>query len=92
MINETLLSELKEFTDVEKIKTICKEIDNTNDKHTISQHIAELQQINNNIYDKTGFNTVTLDLQVYVNELRHEYDIVDPEELDITPDDVEFVQ
>ena len=92
MINEKLLCELKEFTDINKIKTICEEIDKTDDKHTISQHIELLQQINNELYEKTGFNTVTLDFQVYINELRQEYDVTDPREIVNTENGKGFVQ
>ena len=92
MIDETLLSELKEFTDTNKIKEICNEIGNSSDKHTISQLIEELQQINNDIYDKTGFNTVTLDFQVYINELRNKYDVTDPREIMNVDNGKGFVQ
>lgn len=92
MIEETLLKELEEFTDTDKIKEICEEIDNSDDKHLISQHIAWLQQINNSIYDKIGFNTVTLDFQVYINELRREYDVTDPREIVNTDNGKGFVQ
>lgn len=92
MINEKLLCELKEFTDINKIKTICEEIENSNDKHTISQHIELLQQINNDLYEKTGFNTVTLDFQVFINELRQEYDVTDPREIVNTDNGKGFVQ
>lgn len=92
MIDENLLLELKEFTDTNKIKEIVTEIENNTEKHTISQFIEELQQINNEIYDKTGFNTVTLDLQCYINELRNKYDVTDPREIIHTDNGKGFVQ
>ncbi len=87
MINEKLLCELKEFTDIEKIKTICEEIEQTQDKQEIQKCINALQRINNNLFETHGLRDSILDFQVCINTLRSEYDVTDPSEEVINKDD-----
>jgi hypothetical protein len=81
MINEKLLCELKEFTDIEKIKTICEEIEQTQDKQEIQKCINALQRINNKLFETHGLRDSILDFQVCINTLRSEYDVMDPDEV-----------
>lgn len=92
MIDEKVLCELKEFTNIKQIKEITEKIEQSTDNKEIAQLIEKLQEINNTIYDKTGFNTVTLDFQVYINQLRQEYDVTDPREIVHVDNGKGFVQ
>ena len=52
-----------------------------------------LQKVNNLLYDYIGLNTVTLELQVFINSRRSKKDIVDENEIVFTDDEgFEFVQ
>lgn len=44
-------------------------------------YIETLQEICNNLYNLYGFDDSILELQVYINTLRHKYDITDPREV-----------
>lgn len=43
--------------------------------------VESLQEICNKLYERYGLDDDILDLQVYINEYRHEYDITDPREI-----------
>ena len=52
-----------------------------------------LQKVNNLLYDYIGLNTVTLELQVFINSRRSKKDIVDENEIVFTDDEgFEFIQ
>lgn len=57
-----------------------------------SDYIETLQTICNKAYDQYGFDDTILDLQVYINQLRHEYDITDPREIIHVDNGKGFVQ
>ena len=40
-----------------------------------------LQEICNKLFNEYGFDDTILELQVYINQLRHEFDITDPREV-----------
>lgn len=55
-------------------------------------YIEFLQGICNELYDKNGLTDGILNLQVYINEYRHKYDITDPREIIHTDNGKGFVQ
>lgn len=44
-------------------------------------YVESLQEVCNNLYNLYGFDDNILELQVYINTLRHEFDITDPREI-----------
>lgn len=44
-------------------------------------YVESLQEICNQLFNKYGFDDTILELQVYINQLRHDYDITDPREI-----------
>jgi len=44
-------------------------------------YVESLQEICNQLFNKYGFDDTILELQVYINQLRHDYDITDPREV-----------
>lgn len=49
--------------------------------------LDNLQQINNKLFDKHGLNDEVLALQLFINESRHELDIVDENDIVVTDDE-----
>lgn len=68
----------------EKIKTIPLD-----KKITLVNY---LQDVNDKLYNDYGATDGILDLQVFINELRRDYDITDPKEVINTDDGMDFVQ
>ena len=55
--------------------------------------LEQLQTLNEAIYNHYGLNDATLELQVYINKIRHDEDIHDPTEvIPNNADDGEWVQ
>lgn len=44
-------------------------------------YVESLQEICNQLFNKYGFDDTILELQIYINQLRHDYDITDPREV-----------
>lgn len=44
-------------------------------------YVETLQEICNKLFNEYGFDDTILELQVYINQLRHEFDITDPREV-----------
>lgn len=51
-----------------------------------------LQDVNDNLYDMYGATDGVLELQVFINERRRDFDITDPKEVINTDDGMNFVQ
>lgn len=49
--------------------------------------LDNLQKINNKLFDKHGLNDDVLALQLFINESRHELDIVDENDIILTDDE-----
>ena len=76
----------------ENIKVDYKKLESMEQKEDKTEFVEAIQEICNNIYEKTGFTDEILDLQVYINQLRAEYDITDPREIIHTDNGRGFVQ
>ena len=57
-----------------------------------TEFVETLQTICNKLYDEYGIDENILDLQVYINEYRHKYDITDPREIIHVDNGKGFVQ
>lgn len=44
-------------------------------------YIEQLQEVCNTLFNLYGFDDTILELQIYINQLRHKYDITDPREI-----------
>lgn len=80
------MTELKEIYDKIKeeykdIEVTYEELEKLEQKKDKTDFVETLQEICNDIYTKNGFNDNILDIQVYINQLRAEYDITDPREV-----------
>lgn len=60
-----------------------------NDK---TEYIETIQETCNKAYEAYGFDDNILDLQVYINQLRHQYDVTDPREIIHVDNGKGFVQ
>ena len=90
----------------QQLKNIIKEIEQENNINltNIREHIETipdgkketlikyLQDINDKLYKDYGVTGGILNLQVYINEKRHEYNITDEKEIINTDDGMDFVQ
>jgi hypothetical protein len=92
MIDENLLYELRDAVDTRRVQAIADKIDESKNVQEVAPLIEELQTMNNALYEKTGFSTLTLDFQVYINSLRTQYDVPDPREVIHTDNGKGFVQ
>lgn len=72
-----------------KYENVSLNIDDMEDKPRL---LYKLQNINNNLYEKYGLVDEVLDLQLWINGKRYEWDIVDDGEIIHHFDDGEFVQ
>ena len=54
--------------------------------------IEILQEYSNDLYEQYGFSDLLLELQIYINSIRHEYNIPDFREICNVDDDKSFVQ
>lgn len=80
------MMELKEI--LENIKETHKDfivddefLVDINDIFDKKGYVESLQEICNNLFNQYGFDDTILELQVYINQLRHEFDITDPREV-----------
>ena len=86
----------KILTDIEKETTAnisqVKEEAQTIPEGKKETLVSYLQDVCNVLYNQYGFCDSILELQVYINQLRHEYNITDPSEVVNREDGKEFVQ
>lgn len=54
--------------------------------------LERLQELNNLLYKENPEETLLIDLQVYINTIRNQYDITDPREIIHTDNGKGFVQ
>lgn len=72
-----------------KYENVSLNIDDMENKPRL---LYKLQNINNNLYEKYGLVDEVLDLQLWINSKRYEWDIVDDGEIIHKFDDGDFVQ
>lgn len=91
------MSELDDIISKIEVETLSnfgyvKENIKTIPEGKINTLVDYLQDWNNKLYEQYGLTDGILDLQVFINELRCEYDITDPKEIVNVDDNMEFVQ
>ena len=86
-----ILNEIKEAHEDfrEPNKDLLKFMYNSTDK---TQFVETLQEECNRLYDKHGLDDAILSLQVYINQHRHEHDIMDYRESMLNDDGQRYVQ
>lgn len=77
------------ITNLQNKENITLHIDEVEDK---TLFLMKLQEINNDLYRKYGLTDEVLDLQVYINKKRNEYNIVDENEILFVEPEGRFVQ
>lgn len=77
------------ITNLQNKENITLHIDEVEDK---TLFLMKLQEINNDLYRKHGLTDEVLDLQVYINKKRNEYNIVDENEILFVEPEGRFVQ
>lgn len=77
------------ITNLQNKENVQVHIDEVEDK---TLFLMKLQEINNNLYEKYGLTDEVLDLQVYINKKRNEYNIVDENEILFIEPEGRFVQ
>lgn len=65
----------------EKLLQSWKKLENEEFIDKISIELEKIQEICNEYYEKYGFNDEILELQVWINQIRNQYDITDPREI-----------
>ena len=76
---------------IQKLWTTSHLIHNATEEDLPSK-LEKLQQMNNLLYEKYPSEELLIDLQVFINSLRNEYDITDPREVIHTDNGRGFVQ
>lgn len=51
-----------------------------------------LQEVNDFLFSLFGLNSVTLEIQIYINKRRNERDIHDPKEIIVTDENFDYIQ
>lgn len=65
---------------LQKLWTISHLIHNTT-AEDLPEKLERLQELNNKLYEDYPHETALLDIQLYINMLRYEFDITDPREV-----------
>lgn len=76
---------------IQKLWTTSHLIHNATEED-LPEKLEKLQHLNNLLYESNPSETLLIDLQVYINSLRNEFDITDPTEIIHTDNGRGFVQ
>lgn len=79
--------------DIQTVKEICKRLnDSIEITDDLKKDLTKLQLINNKWYSNNGLTSKVLELQVLINQFRHQYNVHDESEVLLFDEDKPFVQ
>lgn len=79
--------------DIQTVKEICKRLnDSIEITDDLKKDLTKLQLINNKWYSNNGLTSKVLELQVLINQFRHQYNVHDESEVVLFDEDKPFVQ
>lgn len=79
--------------DIQTVKEICKRLnDSVEITDDLKKDLTKLQLINNKWYSNNGLTSKVLELQVLINQFRHQYNVHDESEVLLFDEDKPFVQ